>query len=370
MALPTLTPGCHADHPEVTAAAPIDRITPASDTTGLPPDTTPPPPDTTPLPPDTTPLPPPPSDFATCADLPGDSVGATPRTLLALLRQAQPGQKIWMADGTYSSKTWSDRHGTEEQPIVLCGSRGAVIAGDLRAQNLSHWVFAGFRSQGAFQGIYLQNVDHSRLVNLQISGVKKEAIHFLCGSARNVVERDTITDTGNSTPSYHGEGVYIGSNAGKGPTGSICAGQIDQSDSNIVQHVHFGPDVPSEDVQVRQSTRGNIIRYNTSDGTGKSVVAGQYQASLSADNGSYDAQFIGNRMVPGAQQCGIPGCTTYGYGIYIYGGSGHLVDSNFVDVTGAGSGGYGIRVSGSGTVCKASNTVVNGKRSNVACLTP
>jgi hypothetical protein len=46
------------------------------------------------------------------------------------------------------------------------------------------------------------------------------------------------------------------------------------------------------------------------------------------------------------------------------------VDSNFVDVTGAGSGGYGIRVSGSGTVCKASNTVVNGKRSNVACLTP
>src|SRR5689334_23818521 len=54
---------------------------------------------------------------------------STASQLTAALQNAMPGDEIRMADGTYAGHFTISRAGTTSAPIVLTGSRNAVIDG-------------------------------------------------------------------------------------------------------------------------------------------------------------------------------------------------------------------------------------------------
>ena len=317
----------------------------------------------------TPPPPPPPSggSLSACETLPAATrtVNVSSQSgLSSALGNAQPGDRIVLAPGTYSGgRSITNRSGTQSQPIVLCGPRTAVLTGDVRPTGISWWIFQGFTIRDAFQAFYAKTVRNTRVQGLEIANVGQEAVHFACGSTDNVVEGNYIHDTGRSKPSS-GEAVYLGTHP---PNYAITCGTSapDQSDRNYILDNRFGPNVTAEDVQVRAGTTGNRVVGNRSDGRGKNAISGHFEASFAADNNSYDAVFTDNVCAPAAQNGSVNGNC-----VYIYGGRGHVVRGNVADMTGASGWGFRINSTATNTICAASNTVTSGQRSNVACNAP
>src|SRR6266545_1431736 len=84
---------------------------------------------------------------------------STTAQLTAALQNAAPGDEIRMADGTYAGHFTITRSGTTSAPIVLTGSRAAVIDGQgtssgrtvqLQADN---WRLVGFTVTNGQKGI-------------------------------------------------------------------------------------------------------------------------------------------------------------------------------------------------------------------------
>lgn len=323
------------------------------------------PPPTIPDPPPTTPDPPPPpsgGSFTACDDLPSAVRTANVSTqseLTSALSNAQPGDRIVLAPGTYSGrKSITNRSGTQSQPIVLCGPRTAVLTGDLRPNGISWWIFQGFTIRAAFQAFYAKNTRNTRLRGLEIYDVSQEAVHFLCNSTDNVLEGSHIHDTGLTKPSS-GEAVYLGTYP-RDYEVRCGTSAADQSDRNHVLNNRFGPNVPSEDVDAKEGTSGGVIRGNVSDGGGKRAISGHFEASI-AIKGSTSGYVVEDNTLNPAAQDG----SALGNGIYVYsGGSGHQIRGNAIDMSGAG--GYGIKMNGSGTI-SCDNSVTDGRLSNVSC---
>ena len=63
----------------------------------------------------------------------GDSMGLS-ETLLIVL--AEPGDAIFLADGTYDTAIVSHRDGKEGQPITIQGGSDVVIKGNYRSRSV------------------------------------------------------------------------------------------------------------------------------------------------------------------------------------------------------------------------------------------
>jgi hypothetical protein len=307
-------------------------------------------------------LPPPEGEaFAACESLPPEVRTidvASSSALTSALNNAQPGDRIVLAPGNYTQQAWSGRYGTSNNPIVLCGPSAAIFTGDLRPSDISWWIFQGFTSRGAFQAFYAKGIQHTRLRGLEISEVGQEAVHFLCNSTDNVLEGSYIHRTGLMKPPS-GEAVYLGTfpRDYRLRCGSPGA---DRSDGNQILNNRFGPDVASEDVDAKGGTSGGIIRGNVSDGQGKRAIRGHFEASIAINDNTSGYVVEDNTLNPAAQDG-----TALGNGIYVYGGLGHQIRSNAINMRGAG--GYGIRMIGSESLISCDNTVKDGRLSNVKC---
>lgn len=312
---------------------------------------------------------PPPSgggDFTACDNLPAAdrTVNVSSQSALSsALSNAQPGDRIVLASGTYSGgKRVSGRSGTQSNPIVVCGPRTAVWTGDLRTEDMDWWIFQGFTIRDGFQTFHAKRSSFNRIQGLEIYNVGQEAIHFLCNSTDNVIEATWIHNTGTGSRPEWGEAVYLGSTSSN--SSSQCGTSTDLSHRNQVLNNRFGPYVRSEDVDAKEHSRDGVIRGNTSDGTGKLAISANFEASIAVKGSTSGYQVTDNVLAPAAQD----GSTT-GKGIFVYGGAQNtVVRRNRIDMTGGGS--YGLRIDASGTVCSADNLVTNGTRSNVACNAP
>jgi hypothetical protein len=307
---------------------------------------------------------PPPSgggNFTACDNLPAAdrTVNVSSQSALSsALSNAQPGDRIVLAPGTYAGgKKVTNRSGTQSAPIVVCGPKSAVWTGDFRPDGISWWIFQGFTIRAAFQAFYAKHTRNTRLRGLVIYDVDQEAVHFLCNSTDNVLEGSHIHDTGLTKPSS-GEAVYLGTWPGN--LSVACGSTEDRSDRNHVLNNRFGPNVPSEDVDAKEGTSGGVIRGNVSDGGGKRAISGHFEASI-AIKGSTSGYVVEDNTLNPAAQDG----SALGNGIYVYsGGSGHQIRGNAIDMSGAG--GYGIKMNGSGTI-SCDNSVTDGRLSNVSC---
>src|SRR5262249_16192643 len=137
--------------------------------------------------------------------------------LQAALQNAQPGDTIHLASGTYPGRFTAMQSGTADNPICLIGLGDAVLDGGnptagygLYLNQVDYWVLQGFTVTNSRKGIMLDESNHNILDHLVLYGIGEEAVHFRLSSSTNVIQESQIHDTGLLTPGV-GEGVYIGS---------------------------------------------------------------------------------------------------------------------------------------------------------------
>jgi hypothetical protein len=194
------------------------------------------------------------------------------------LANARPGDQIRLSDGVYAGNFIAEVSGTSANPIVLCGSRQAVLRGSSLSSGYgfqlaaSYWVLSGFRVTGSQKGIVVHGGSFNRLTGLEVDHVGQEGIHFRKASSGNVLTSSWVHDTGTGPGARDkgfGEGVYLGSAVNNWDLYGDNGGP-DQSDRNQVIDNTIGPSTAAECVDIKEGTTGGIVRGNTFDGTGMS----------------------------------------------------------------------------------------------------
>jgi hypothetical protein len=202
----------------------------------------------------------------------------TATELKSAISNAQPGDVIRLADGTYTGTFNATRPGTATKPITVCGSKSAVLTSGSRSSasgfriSTSYWVASGFHVKNSSVGVLIVGsgsstggANHNIIDNLLIDSLGTSGINVRVYSKYNIIRNTTIRNTGKVTAEY-GEGVYLGS--ANGAWASRTGGQPDRSDSNQVVNNVIGPNVTSEHVDVKEGTTGGIISGNTFYGSG------------------------------------------------------------------------------------------------------
>ncbi|NVO31858.1 Ig-like domain-containing protein [Hymenobacter lapidiphilus] len=199
------------------------------------------------------------------------------------LANARPGDEIVVAAGIYKSLTVTDlawfsskASGTAAQPIILRGASatnrpilegaGPGTAGYvLRILGGNYWTIKDLELRQGSKGLVLDNSSYGRITNVAMHDVGDEALHLRDGSGRVVVDGCQIYNTGLVQPGF-GEGIYIGSDVGQHDK------YRPHCDFNTVQNCTIGPNVAAEGLDLKEGTRGTIIRNNTFSAAGISGV--------------------------------------------------------------------------------------------------
>jgi hypothetical protein len=198
---------------------------------------------------------------------------STSSELKAALLDAKPGDDIVMADGVYAGKFVIETAagGTAAKPIVLRGSRNAVLDGGsiqtgyVLYLQANHWNLKGFTITNGLKGLMVDGSGHSVIDGLKIFSIGEEALHLRKFSSNNTVQNCEISETGLKTPDY-GEGIYIGS--AKNNWSTYTNGDPDKCDSNRILSNTIGPNVAAECIDVKEGTTAGIVRGNNFNATG------------------------------------------------------------------------------------------------------
>jgi hypothetical protein len=271
------------------------------------------------------PVPPPAScDGGTLVDV------TTSAELQQALDRAAPGQVIRLADGRYEGHFVATARATAEAPIVLCGSRGAILDGGatdgdytLHLSQAAYWQVTGLTVTGGQKGVMVDAGVGNRLQDLMVTSVGDEAIHLRTNSTDNVVSGNSVRDTGLRRAKF-GEGIYIGSAESNWCQISNC--QPDRSDRNVIEGNNVAG-TTAEPVDVKEGTTGGVLRNNTFDGakmvesdswvdvkgngwtitgnTGTGTTADGYQVHEVIDGWGRDNVFTGNNAVVDGRGFGI-----------------------------------------------------------------
>jgi len=288
------------------------------------------------------------------------------QTLANALADAQPGDQIRIGDGVYPGNFLAEVSGTPERPILVCGSRRAILQGTSLSSGYgfelaaSYWVLSGFRVTGSQKGIVVEGGSHDLLDGLEVDHVGQEGVHFRKASSDNILTASFVHDTGTGTGSKDkgfGEGVYLGSAVSNWPTYGVDGGP-DQSDRNQVIGNTIGPNTAAECVDIKEGTTGGIVSDNIFDGTG-----------MSGDNSAdswIDAKGNGYRVEGNHGSHAL----VDGFQVHVqvtgWGNDNHFSGNTMSDVPG-----YGVNVTSAstGTVVACDNTVAAGGRglSNIPC---
>ncbi|SDX54238.1 Ig-like domain-containing protein [Hymenobacter psychrophilus] len=212
------------------------------------------------------------------------------------LATAQPGDEIVISAGTYKSLAVKDlawfsskASGTATQPIILRGASASnrpILEGAgpntagyvLRIMGGNYWKIKDLELRQGSKGLVFDNSSYGQITNVAVHDVADEALHLRDGSGRNVVDGCQIYNTGLVQPGY-GEGIYIGSDVGQ------HAKYRPHCDFNTVQNCTIGPNVAAEGLDLKEGTRGTVIRNNTFSAAG---ISGENSADAFIDlKGSY-----------------------------------------------------------------------------------
>ncbi|GAB4200497.1 MAG: hypothetical protein OHK0022_21640 [Roseiflexaceae bacterium] len=298
--------------------------------------------------------------------------------LTQALQNALPGDLILLADGTYSGRFTLEKQGTAADPIIVRGSRAAVLNGGSTSsgygfylKNASYVRLEGFTVTNSMKGVMADGTNNSVIDGLAVHTIGDEAIHLRSFSSDNLIQNSTITETGLRRPGY-GEGIYLGS--ANSNWGTYTGGQPDASDRNRVIGNTIGPNVRGEGIDIKEGTSGGVIRDNVFDGAGLTNI--NYDDSWVDVKGN-GYQIIGNRgsraLLDGfqthvpldgygrdnifANNIADVGASGYGFNIQQKSGSplGNIVCANN-QVTGAGAGTANIPLT---TTCPISSGPTN-----------
>jgi len=200
---------------------------------------------------------------------------ASARELTAALATAQPGDLIQLADGVYRGNFVATVSGTAAAPIILCGSRMAVLERGSIEQHYGfhlqadYWVLTGFTVRNALKGIMLDGANHNHLRGLEIYQIGEEGVHFRKFSSDNLIEHSWVHDVGLHQALY-GEGIYIGSAVSNWPV--YTDGSPDRSDRNQVIGNLLGPNTTAEGIDIKEGTSAGAVMANIFIGVGMTAA--------------------------------------------------------------------------------------------------
>lgn len=190
--------------------------------------------------------------------------------LQAALDAAGPGDTVVLRSGTTYAGSFEIRSpGTSDDPVTLCGPRGAVLDGGsihhgytLHLTNASYWRLKGFTVTGGQKGLMIDGSSHVVVDGLQVEAVGDEGIHLRAGSSDNVVRGTTVQRTGLREPRY-GEGIYVGSAESNWCEVSDC--EPDRSDRNRLVGNRVR-ETTAEAVDLKEGTSDGELRGNDLSG--------------------------------------------------------------------------------------------------------
>jgi hypothetical protein len=196
---------------------------------------------------------------------------ANSASLATAVQNAQPGDQIVMAPGSYSSDFTVSRSGTAQNPIVLTGPRTAILSGSAGVAQIyvtgSFWIFNGFRiTNPVNSGVDVAgNYNIFEYLEIDHTGTTGMAVKTGLAGANpgtsvtgNEIRYNYIHDTGLFRADY-GEGIYLGD--------GTCGCQ--RALNTHVHHNTIGPNVGAESIEAKVSADGNTIEFNTiTGGTG------------------------------------------------------------------------------------------------------
>ncbi|MFC9976806.1 nitrous oxide reductase family maturation protein NosD [Spirillospora sp. NPDC127200] len=280
----------------------------------------------------------------------------TPVELQEKLNVAEPGEVIRLAPGVYKGQYRSQRSGTQDKPIFVCGSPQTVLDGagtgkgyGFHLENAGHWRLIGFTVRNSQKGVMLDGSSGTVIQGLTVRDVGDEAIHLRRFSTGNTVQRNRIYNTGRRKPRF-GEGVYLGSSHKNWD--ALTQGQPDKSDNNLVAANRIQS--TAEAVDVKEGTTGGRIVGNVFDG---SKLSGDKVNDSWVDVKGNGYLIEGNR-----------GARTVADGFQTHQehqgwGTGNTFRRNVIDLRG-GKGGFGIALFSDGNTVACDNKVAGGKLLN------
>lgn len=281
---------------------------------------------------------------------------STTAQLTDALASATAGQTIQLADGTYTGRfVIRNKHGTSSQPIIIQGSKNAIINGGATSGGYSFYAdicsyiqLKGFQITGAQKSIVFDEVQNSTIDGLETHDCGAESILIRNLSCDNVVKNCEVYNTGLVSPQY-GEGIYIGMYYGDwSASKSRTGGAPDASDRNqILNNTIYN--TGAESIDIKEGTSNGIIRGNNFNGANMSGL--NYADSwvdIAGCNYLIENNIGNNALADGMQTHTQPG------GVLT--ASNNTFRSNTLNVNSAG---YGISIDTAGTGNKvyASNTV-------------
>ena len=185
------------------------------------------------------------------------------------MNEATPGTMIVLRDGVYRSRLAPTRtfevkfkNASRSDPITICGTARARLDGDRKHAPLmiyksSYVQVVGISVTNGAKGIKMYTVKKCLLDSVTVDGTNVEAIHIQFGSHYNTVRNCTVRNTGRTIPKV-GEGIYLGSSR-RNRRGDVCIG-------NRILYNTIGPGVTAEAIDVKEWTRGGLIKGNRLDG--------------------------------------------------------------------------------------------------------
>jgi parallel beta-helix repeat protein len=224
-----------------------------------------------------TPTPTPTATVAPPPPVAGCATNGTPvagvSQLEAALKSANPGDVFVLEPGTYVGNFSTSRSGVENNGITLCGPRGAILDGErggyaLHLLNVAYWTLTGFSVTGGQKGVVLDGSSHNTINGLSITQTGDEALHLRTASQFNVVENNTISNTGLRAAKY-GEGIYVGTAQSNWCSISGC--KPDQSDNNQIISNTIS-NTTAENIDIKEGTANGVIRSNRFDGAGMTAA--------------------------------------------------------------------------------------------------
>jgi hypothetical protein len=190
-------------------------------------------------------------------------------SLQAALDNAAPGTSIRMEDGVYAGRFKATASGTAENPIFLCGGAGAVIDGGgvkggyaFHLDGASDWRLVGFSIRNAQKGLMVDGGQREVIQGLTIERTGDEAIHLRKFSSDNIVQRNTVRETGERRAEF-GEGIYVGTAESNWCTVTDC--KPDASDRNILRRNTISA-TTAESIDIKEGTSDGTVSANTFDG--------------------------------------------------------------------------------------------------------
>lgn len=189
--------------------------------------------------------------------------------LTTALEQAQAGDLILLADGTYLGNFTAAANGETDRRITLCGSRDAIIDGGDSGNGYAfhitgdYWTITGITVTNALKGVMADDADFTELLGISVHDIGHEGIHFRAFSSDNLIQDSEVFNTGLKRDKF-GEGIYLGSAVSN--WGKYSGGQPDQSDRNRVLRNRIW-NTTAESIDIKEGTTGGLIEGNSFDGS-------------------------------------------------------------------------------------------------------